>query len=114
MEGRGGVGTPTVWMGVEPPSENSDSDEGTVGVANGHSPKLVPTGSLSFSKACLYSMLRVSYSELEGSGVEMGTKGGALAFSRDGNVGLGLTPRDWVTGVVGGFLGRFGEAPPRM
>ena len=59
----------------------------------------------------LRSILQVvsdSFPGLDGSGLELGINGGALAFNLDsGGMGLGLVPLEFNsdTGVVGGFLG---------
>ena len=60
-------------------------------------------------------MVSDSFPGLDGSGLELGMNGGALAFNLDeGGMGLGLVPLEFNsdTGVVGGFFGYCGDFPP--
>ena len=106
----------TVWMGVEPPSVNSDlAGEDDVLIPS----KLAVTGSslvLASFTHCPHStppaLTLVSFRGQGGSGLEPGMNGRARTLS--GNGGLGLAPRDPDTGVVGGLRGRLGEPAPRV
>lgn len=117
MDGREGVGTPTVCTGVEPPSDRTSDpnevDSDVKPVCKAGDDNLRPSSVLMSCSLTESAVSPFSFPDPGSSAAVLGIKGGALALRRD-CTGLGLDPRDSNsdTGVVGGFLGKFGDMLP--